>query len=200
MHHHHVDAANLLLRFAYDAVALTAICAMVARRRPRRGLFMVLAAFNVGLFIVVTVLSSEHVGPAVGFALFGMLAIVRLRSEPFGNADLAYFFSVLVLALANGIALTDGWVAPAADALLLVVLYLIDHPSLYRRTARQAVTLDEIFDNPAALQAALEARLGVEIVDVVVRETDYVREITRVAVRYLQPAGLPEAGELVADA
>jgi hypothetical protein len=196
--HHHLDAANLLLRFAYDLVAITGVCAMVARRRPRRGLFMVFAAFNVGLFVVVTVLSSQHVGPAVGFALFGMLAIVRLRSEPFGNADLAYFFSALVLALANGVHLADGWVAPAGSLAVLIVLYLVDHPSLYRRTARQDVTLDAIHADHDALRADLEARLGVPIVDLVVRETDYVREVTQVSVRYLQPPGVPESGEVVA--
>ncbi|MGG7380820.1 DUF4956 domain-containing protein, partial [Escherichia coli] len=61
-------------------------------RRPRRGLLMVYATFNVGLFAVLSVISVRHVGPAVGFGLFAMLSIVRLRSEPFTNPELAYFF------------------------------------------------------------------------------------------------------------
>ena len=35
----------------------------------------------------------------VGFGLFAVLSIVRLRSEPFSNRELAYFFVALVLAL-----------------------------------------------------------------------------------------------------
>src|SRR3954452_1979036 len=129
---------------------------MIARRRPRRGLFMVYAAFNVGLFVVVTVITSRHVGPAVGFGLFAMLSIVRLRSEPFANTELAYFFSALVLALATAIRLEDNWVGPAGSAVVLVVLYLIDHPALYRRTARQDVTLDTVIVDPGLLRAELE--------------------------------------------
>ena len=193
-----VDLANLTLRAFIDGVALTALCWMIARRRPRRGLFMVFAAFNVGLFVVVTVITSRHVGPAVGFGLFAMLSIVRLRSEPFANTELAYFFSALVLALANGIRLEDGWVGPAGSALVLIVLYLIDHPALYRRTARQDVTLDTVIVHPGLLHAELEDRLGVEIVEVVVREVDYVREMTRVTVRHLQPSGVPEPSEVAA--
>jgi hypothetical protein len=186
------DWANLLLRLFADLVSIGLLSLMVARRRPRRGLFMVYAAFNVGLFAVLVVITHKHLGPAIGFGLFAMLSIVRLRSEPFGNADLAYFFCALVLALANGLRLDDEWLAVAIDALILLGLYLVDHPALYRRTARQRVVLDEIVTGDAALRAAVERRLGVEVVDVSVEETDYVRETTRVSVRYLQAAGRPE--------
>jgi hypothetical protein len=182
----------LTFRAFSDGVALAVLCAIVAWRRPRRGLFMVFATFNVGLFVVVTVITSRHVGPAVGFGLFAMLSIVRLRSEPFANSELAYFFSALVLALANGIRLEDAWVGPVGSALLLLVLFLVDHPTLYRRTARQEVTLDTVIADPARLRAELEERLGVEIVEVTVREVDYVRDMTRVTVRHLQPTGVPE--------
>ena len=186
------DWSNLLLRLFADLVAIGLLSLMVARRRPRRGLFMVYASFNLGLFAVLTVITRQHVGPAVGFGLFAMLSIVRLRSEPFGNADLAYFFCALVLALANGLRLDDPWLGVACDALVLLALYLVDHPALYRRTARQRVVLDEAISGDAALRAAVEARLGVEVVEVTVEETDFVRETTRVSVRYLQPRGVPE--------
>jgi hypothetical protein len=186
------DWASLLLRFFADLVAIGLLSLMVARRRPRRGLFMVYSAFNIGLFGVLTVISDKHVGPAIGFGLFAMLSIVRLRSEPFGNADLAYFFCALVLALANGLRLKDEALGIAVDGVILAALFLVDHPSLYRRTARQRVVLDEVVTGDVEMRAALERRLGVEVVDVTVEETDFVRETTRVSVRYLQQPGVPE--------
>ena len=186
------DWANLLLRLFADLVSVGLLSLMVARRRPRRGLFMVYASFNLGLFAVLAAISDQHVGPAVGFGLFAMLSVVRLRSEPFGNADLAYFFCALVLALANGLRLDDESLAVALDAVVLLGLYLVDHPALYRRTARQRVTLDEVVTGDAAIRAALERLLGVEVVDVTVEETDFVREVTRVTVRYVQAPGRPE--------
>lgn len=186
------DWANLSLRLFVDLVSLGLLSLLVSRRRPRRGLFMVFASFNIGLFGVLAVITHKHLGPAIGFGLFAMLSIVRLRSEPLGNADLAYFFCALVLALANGLRLDDEWLGVATSAIVLAGLWLIDHPGLYRRTARQRVTLDEVVTGDAELRAALERRLGVEVVDVTVEETDFVREVTRVSVRYLQAPGVPE--------
>jgi hypothetical protein len=75
---------------------------------------------------------------------------------------------------------------------VLAALFLVDHPALYRRTGRQRVVLDEVVTGAAELKAAVERRLGVEVVDVTVEETDFVREVTRLSVRYLQPRGAAE--------
>ena len=186
------DWANLLLRLTCDLVSIGLLSLMVARRRPRRGMFMLFSSFNLGVFTVLVVITHRHVGAAVGFGLFAMLSIVRLRSEPFGNADLAYFFSALVLGLVNGLRLDEPSLAIGLDVLVLAGLWLVDHPALYRRTGRQRVTLDEVVTDPVALQALLADRLGVDVVEVVVEETDYVREMMRLSVRYLQPPGHPE--------
>lgn len=178
------DYAGFLLRLFVDLCALGGLCALVAlRRRARRGLLMVIATFNVGLFIVLTVISQRHVGPAIGFGLFAMLSIVRLRSEPFSNRDLAYFFSALVLALANGLPAGDAWFPVVLDAVLLAGLYLVDHPALLEATERRRVTLDEAIADPALLRAALSERLGTAVVEATIEEIDYVRETTVVVVR-----------------
>jgi len=186
------DYADLLLRLFVDGCALALLALLVARRRPRRGLFMVYGTFNLGLFVVLTVISARHVGPAIGFGLFAMLSIVRLRSEPIGNAELAYFFCALVLALVNGLPVADEGLIVALNVLVLLALALVDHPALYRRTARQRVVLDVVAASPADLRAELERRLGVEIVDVTVEEVDFVREITRATVRHALPPRVPE--------
>lgn len=192
------DYADLTLRLFVDLVALGLLSALIVRRRPRRGLIMVYGTFNVGLFAVLSVISVRHVGPAVGFGLFAMLSIVRLRSEPFSNAELSYFFAALVLALVNGLRIDDVPFQLGLDAAVLVCLFFVDHPALYRRTARQVVTLDAVFTDPAELRAELERRLGMPILEADVQETDYVRDLTRVVVRHPQPAGVPEPS-MVAD-
>src|SRR5919198_3441722 len=136
-----LEFSDVALRLFLDVGCMTLLAAMVAQRRPRRGLFVVFTTFNLGLFCVLTVISAQHIGPAVGFGLFALLSIVRLRSEPFSNQELSYFFSALAFALINGVRL-DSHVVPASlDAVLLVALFLVDHPALHRATARQRVTL-----------------------------------------------------------
>jgi hypothetical protein len=187
-----LDIGDVILRLAIDVGCVAVLAALVAQRRPRRGLFVVFTVFNLALFSVLTVISERHIGPSVGFGLFALLSIVRLRSEPFSNQELAYFFSALALALVNGLRIGDRWIAVLLDVVILLALYLIDHPALYRRTARTRVTLDSVIADRTALRAELEALLGVEVVEATVVEVDYVREIMRVNVRSLQPPGVPE--------
>lgn len=194
-----LDTASLVLRLFIDLVCVGLLAAMVAQRRPRRGLFVVFTTFNLALFCVLTVISARHIGPAVGFGLFALLSIVRLRSEPFSNQELSYFFSALALALINGLRLDDQLIPILLDAVLLVALFLIDHPALHRSTARQRVTLDIVVTDPAELRSELSRRLGVEIVEANVIEVDYVREIMRVTVRTLQPVGIMEPSGAMSD-
>ena len=107
-------------------------------------------------------------------------------SEPIGNAELAYFFCALVLALVNGLPVNAEPLVIGLNVLVLLTLAFVDHPALYRRTARQRVVLDTVLASPAELRAELERRLGVEVVEVTVEEVDFVREITRVTVRHLR--------------
>src|SRR3954452_3298041 len=157
------DYAHLLLRLFIDGCALGLLSLLVARRRPRRGLFMVYGTFNLGLFVVLTVISARHVGPAIGFGLFAMLSIVRLRSEPIGNAELAYFFCALVLALVNGLPVNDELLIIGLNALVLLALPFVDHPSLYRRTARQRVVQATVFWSPGVVRDNRDHLVGLEI-------------------------------------
>jgi hypothetical protein len=194
------DYGDLALRLGIDAAALVAMAMMITARRPRRGLMMVYSSFNVGLFVVLIAITTRSVGAAVGFGLFALLSIVRLRSEPISNPELSYFFCALVLGLVNGVGVDDTLLQILLNVTVLGCLFLVDHPMLYRRTVRQAVTLDAIYTEPAELKAELERRLGVEIVEVSVQETDFVRDLMRVIVRHLLPPGVPESSEVLIDA
>lgn len=192
-----VDAPDLVLRLFMDVVAVGVLGLLVAQRRPRRGLLVVFTTFNLVLFSVLTVISARHIGAAVGFGLFALLSIVRLRSEPFSNQELSYFFSALGLALVNGVRIEDRWVAVALNVVILVTLFLVDHPSLHRRTTRMRITLDEVLTDPAALRAELARRLGAEVVEVSIVDVDYVRESMRVMARLALAPGLAEpAGDM----
>lgn len=191
--------ADLLLRLFVDLCAIGLLGALVARRRPQRALFVIFTAFNLALFCVLTVISETSIGAGVGFGLFALLSIVRLRSEPFSNQELSYFFCALAMALINGLQIQDRWIIVLLDAVLLLALFLVDHPALHRRTALTLVTLDSVLTDPAALRTELERRLGVKIVEAAVIDVDYVREIMRVSVRSLQPAGVAEPSGAMSD-
>lgn len=187
-----IEVSDLVLRLFIDLSCIGLLALLIGQRRPRRGLFVVFTTFNVVLFCVLTIITERHIGPAVGFGLFALLSIVRLRSEPFSNQELSYFFSALGLALINGIRIEDRWVSVVLDAAVLLTLFLVDHPAIHPRTARTRITLDHVLTDPVALRAELERRLGVEVVEVSVVAVDYVRESMRINVRSAQPPGVAE--------
>ncbi|GAB3999813.1 hypothetical protein GCM10029992_29690 [Glycomyces albus] len=70
------------------------------------------------------------------------------------------------------------------SALLVLVMYVADHPRLARRAEQRLVVLDTVHRGEEALRADLEARLGMPVLRAVVLDTDYVRETMTVEVRY----------------
>lgn len=189
-----LDMADLSIRLVLDLLAITTLAyGLYYRRHRRRDLLTVYAAFNVGVFIVVTAISVGQIAVAVGFGLFAVLAMIRLRSEPYSHAEFAYFFLALVLALACGVDLGSVPLTAGLCALALVTALVVDQARLLPPIRRLEVTLELLFADQGALKRHLEERLSARIIEATVLDIDFVREITRVQVLCLerpQRAGL----------
>jgi hypothetical protein len=194
------DIGDLLLRFVVDLAAIAALVyGLFYRRHRRMDLVVVYALFNVGLFLALVVIAAGEVSMGVGFGLFAVLSIVRLRSEPFSNRELAYFFVAIVLALVCAIDLGSPAYAAALAAVAVLAAWAIDHPRLSRPSRRLEVTLELVFADAEALRRHLEERLNARVTEVTVREIDYVRETTRAVIRYVPDPRTPSVPEEVLD-
>ena len=181
-----IDYLHFVARLGLDVVALALFWfALHVRGHARRDLLMVFSLFNLGLVIVLTVISTSASATAIGFGLFAMLSIIRLRSEPFANAELGYFVAALVLALINGVADADLPFTAMLDTVVLVAVAVIGHPWTGPAPHKREISLDRIHDNDTALRADLEHRLGVRVVAIAIAELDYVREVTRLTISFL---------------
>ena len=180
------DYADFGARLGLDLAALGLLMWALHRRHgARRDLMSVVASFNIGLFVVLTAIASAASATAIGFGLFAMLSIIRLRSEPFSNSELGVFFAGLVLALVNGVSGMELALTGLLNAIILGAIALSDHPILGPVPKGREITLDCIHDDDTALRADLENRLGVRVVDFTIIECDYVREVTRLTIRYV---------------
>src|SRR3954464_762670 len=151
------DYASFGARFGLDLVALALLMWALHRRHgARRDLMSVVACFNVGLFVVLTAIASAASATAIGFGLFAMLSIIRLRSEPFSNTELGVFFAGLVLALVNGVSGIPVPLAAVLNVIVLAVVAIADHPLWGPVPQTREITLDCIHDDDAALRADLE--------------------------------------------
>ena len=173
-----------LLPIACDVVAITLVATMYFRRHQRRDLLLAYLALNIGILSVTTMLTSAPVGAGLGLGLFGILSIIRLRSDSITQEEIAYYFVALALGLMAGVPAGPTYLAPLLIGLLVAVMYVADHPRLLPRSRRQLLTLDSAIPDEAVLRAHIETRLGYEVRHLIVQEVDFVRDVTLVDVRY----------------
>jgi hypothetical protein len=183
-----IDLGDLALRLAIDVAAVSALVfGLFHPRHKRMDLVVVYALFNVGVFLALSVIVAGELSMGVGFGLFAVLSIVRLRSEPFSNRELAYFFVALVIGLVCALDIGHPAYAGVLAGVALLAAWAIDHPRVSRPTRRLEVTLERTFGDDEVLREHLRERLRAPVLDVVVREIDYVRETTRVEVHLGPP-------------
>lgn len=176
---------NLLVAAIADLIAISVLTfGVYYRRHFRRDLVLSYVALNVGIMAVAGMLAGGGTGVGLGMGLFGILSIIRLRSDAITQEEVAYYFVSLAMGLVNGLHPDPIWVAPAISVGLVVVLFLADHPHFAHRTRRQIVTLDRAYPQEPELRAALERTLGAEVLHLSVNELDLVRDLTIVDVRF----------------
>ncbi len=188
---------------AADLVAVSLLVFGVYYRRHRgRDMLLPLIGLNIGVLAVSAVLSRIDVGVGVGLGLFGVLAIIRLRSSEISHDEVAYYFAVLALGLMSGLQPDPWWLAPALCGSIVAVFALLDQPRLHARYRHQQVTVDAVYPTEAALIQRLEDLLDADIHRILVIATDLVRDLTVVDVRYrtLSRAGVPTGKVLDGDA
>lgn len=191
---------TLAIAIAIDLMAVAILAGpLYFRRHRRRDLMLSYVALNVGVLGVAIALSGSEVGVGLGLGLFGVLSIVRLRSDQISQAEIAYYFTALALGLLAGLGGSSIWLPLIFSALLLSVLYVVDHPSLLSAQRRRSVTLDRAYLNEWELRGALAQLLDGKITRLEVLQTDLVRDTTVVDVRFRISANSPATGAGVSD-
>lgn len=172
----------ILALIAADLLAVAALIALFLSRHRRRDLVVAYLGMNIGVLAVTAALSSMTASVGLGLGLFGVLSIVRLRSEELNQTEVAHYFASLALGLLAGLGATQPLWAAALIALVLLAVYVGDHPAVSRRTRRQDLLLDRAHTDHTSLRAHIERVLGCEVVDLAVRRTDLVNDTTLVSV------------------
>lgn len=152
-------------------------------RHRRRDLVVAYLGVNLGVLAVSTVLVSASVGAGLGLGLFGVLSIIRLRSDELSQHEIAYYFSALALGLLGGLGGSVELVVPLM-ALVVGALFVADHPAILRGQRREVIVVDRAIADEAALVAHLERHLGGTVNRVQVLRLDLVNDTTTVDVRF----------------
>lgn len=187
---------DLLRDLALNIVAVSLLVfGVYFRRHRRRDLVLGYIAFNLSLFAVAQALgSSSPLNVGVGFGLFAVLSIVRLRSDEATQAEIGYTMVALVLGLLLGLPGLAFEVKLLFAILLVAAMYIVDHPAVLppERHLRFRVVLDEIEVDRDALEALIGRRYGGVVRELHIQDIDEVRETMRIDVRMTATPGAAE--------
>ncbi|MFT3861074.1 DUF4956 domain-containing protein [Micropruina sp.] len=189
-----------LTSLGIDIVAIVLLAfGIYFQRYRRREVMVAMIGLNVAVVAVSAALASASVGLGLGLGLFGVLSIIRLRSSELSHSEVAYYFVSLAMGLLAGLAFTPTWLGQMLIGLLVVVMFLVDHPALFRGYRHQVLTLDRAITDELELQTELTALLGAEIKQFTVQRVDQVRDTTVVDVRYRVRTPAPLARDIAND-
>jgi hypothetical protein len=174
--------------FALDLLAITTLVfGLYFPRHRRKDMVVAYLVVNIGVMAVAQALSSSSVGAGLGLGLFGVLSIIRLRSQELDHEEIAYYFAALALGLVAGFEVDPEWLVPALMLAIILALFVGDHPRLFGNYRVQIVKLDSAITSEAELRSRLEDLLQASVHHVTVRRVDLVANTTTAEVRYSVP-------------
>lgn len=152
--------------------------------------FLSFFSFNTIIFLLTFSMNQIEMSMGSAFGLFAVFSILRYRTEGLGSRDVTYLFLSIALGLITAVS-KGSWLDIALlDAIILVVVALIE----WRWLLRKEYTKRIIYDNPKLLLPGsdqelkndLKAKLGLYIHRVESIEIDLIRDSAILTVFYYE--------------
>lgn len=176
---------TIITMAALNLGAILILCGMYVTRHRRRDLVVSYIIINVGVFAVTVALgNADATSAGMGLGLFGVLSIIRLRSTELDQREVAYYFAALALGLLMGIGLEPIGLAIGLSALLLTIMFVVDHSKLMTTLRNQTIIVDRAISEEEELKTYLSAQLGYTIENVTIAELDLINDKTVANIRY----------------
>ncbi|MFT4258727.1 DUF4956 domain-containing protein [Microbacterium sp.] len=174
-----------LVMITADLVAIVILAfGIYFSRHRRRDLLVAFVGVNVGVLAVSVTLAGSSVALGLGLGLFGVLSIIRLRSSEISQREVAYYFASLALGLIAGLAADVSPVALGLMAVIIVAMFVADHPRLLAGSRHLTMTVDRAIGDEGELTDHLERLLGGRVKNLTILQLDLVNDTTLVDVRY----------------
>ena len=156
-------------------------------RHRRADLVTAFVTINLGVLAVTVVLANSAATVGLGLGLFGVLSIIRLRSDELAQHEVAYYLAALAIGLIAGLSTSVTWLSVGLVTLVVGVLAIVDSPAVLRRSREQQFVLERAYLDETELRAAVEHLLGTPVHRITTRNIDLVADTTVVDVRYSAP-------------
>lgn len=141
-----INLLPFLSALALDIVSIVLLAyAFYYRRHKNRDMTIAIAVINVTLFALSGALASFTLSLGVGFALFAVISIIRLRSDEAGWLEMAYLLTGLSVGLILGLPGYSLLVQSIYAIILVLAIFVIDHPKLLKASKSKRMSLSVDF-------------------------------------------------------
>ena len=189
-----VDPRECFLSLAVNLVVVALLAFVLFYRRHRnREMAISIAAINITLWALTGALASYTLSLGVGFALFAVISVIRLRSSTAPWISMAYLLVGLGAGMISGLTGFNIWEKIAYTGFMVLVMAIVDSkyflPMNSGDDEKTTVTLAGSDLDPATLKTRVEALLNIQAISVKVRAVTLEPVTTKVDVTYRQKNG-----------
>ena len=198
-----VDPLEFFASLGIDLVVVFILAFVLFYRRHRdRDMAIAIAAINITLWALTGALASYTLSLGVGFALFAVISVIRLRSSTASWVSMAYLMVGLGSGLIIGLTGFNLMEKIEYAGFMVLVMALVDSRYFLRRDqddSKLSITLEGTDIEPNSLKQRVEAILNVNTVDIKVRSVTLEPLATKVEVTY-RKTGSPTDSNVKANA
>ena len=204
--------AELAIRFGANLlVCWILVHFFYYRKSRRRDYYFTFMVFSSAMLMLLYIMGNVEVGVGLTLGLFAIFGVIRYRTETVPIREMTYLFVIIALAAVNGLApvyklvgatslhphyaLSWGSVGIMllANALVVVLVWVLESECLSRRSATKLVLYDRIElivpERREELIADLQKRLGVQVTGVEIGHVDFLKDSAFIKVTFSPEKG-----------
>ncbi|NQU67880.1 MAG: DUF4956 domain-containing protein [Candidatus Marinimicrobia bacterium] len=169
-------------------VAFVLVHLIYDRRKQQSDYSFSLLMFSTLIFLVCYLLINVNISIGFAFGLFAIFAILRYRTAPIPIREMTYLFAVITLAVINGI----GGIGPiqiiVANGAVLFITFILEKVWMRNFLQSHLVIYEKIENITVAkrseLMDDLRLRTGLDIKRIVIKRTNFLKDIARIRIYY----------------
>lgn len=201
-----IEYGSLVRDVVIDLTSLYFFAYVILYRKfGNKELSVTFCLFNIFMLVVIMAITRSTFNIALGFGLFALLSMVRLRSLQFTKAEMAYLFGGVSLAVINGAGILDLSFVLTCNFVIIMGAWLISGWSVENSALiveksnieKMSVVLDQIDEasmrSPAIMKNKLSQLFNLDVQSFDIITVDYVKDIMEVEiVYYVTENGTPQ--------
>jgi len=183
--------SDFLIAFGLNLVTSIIIVRWIyyPKHRSKKYVFTFLA-FNLIIFLVLSMMTSVEMSIGVGFGLFAIFSVLRYRTNPIPIREMTYLFIIAALPVMNATASTGDYWAKLliANLSVICILFILENEWGFTFESSKTITYEKINlirpENRVLLLEDLEERTGLIIKRLEVGKINFLRDTATIRVYY----------------